>query len=213
MVEWINNNKSANIITIEDPIEFVFEDNKAMIRQRELGLDTKNYLEALKHIVRQDPDVIFIGEIRDAETMDLAMKASELGILVFSTLHTINATETINRIIDLYPPYQQNLARILLSSTLLGIVSQRLLPKKSSGRIPAVEVMYNTSTTKQYILDPKETHNIKKAMVEGEYYGMQTFDQSLVGLIQRDLIERETANEATESQQNLNLALKDAGIF
>jgi len=212
MIEWINNNKASNIITIEDPIEFVFENNKSIIRQRELGSDTKNYLEALKHIVRQDPDVIFIGEIRDQETMDLAMKAAELGILVFSTLHTINATETINRIIDLYPAHQQNLARILLGSTLLGIVSQRLLPKVGGGRVPAIEVMYNTSTTKQYILDPKETHNIKSAMVEGEYYGMQTFDQSLVGLLKKGFIDIKDANQATESRQDLHLTLKDSGI-
>lgn len=212
MISWINNNKPANIITIEDPIEFVFEDNKSIIRQRELGSDTETYSQALKHIVRQDPDVIFIGEIRDTETMDSAMKAAELGNLVFSTLHTVNATETINRIIDLYPPHQQGQARILLASALIGIISLRLLPKKGGGRIPAVEVMYNTSTTKQYILDPKETYKIKEAIVGGDYYGMQTFDQSLVRLIQKDLIDVDTAKQTTESQQDLQLALKDTGI-
>lgn len=212
MISWINNTRPANIITIEDPIEFVFEDNKSIIRQRELGSDTETYAQALKHIVRQDPDVIFIGEIRDIETMDSAMKAAELGNLVFSTLHTINATETINRIIDLYPPHQQDQSRILLASALLGTVSLRLLPKKGGGRIPAVEVMYNTSTTKQHILDPRETYKIKEALVGGDYYGMQTFDQSLVELIKKGLIDVDTAKETTESEQDLQLALKDAGI-
>lgn len=212
MINWINNNKQTNIITVEDPIEIVFMDNKSIIRQRELGSDTETYAQALKHIVRQDPDVIFIGEIRDPETMDSAMKAAELGNLVFSTLHTVNATETVNRIIDLYPPYQQGQARILLASALLGVVSLRLLPKKNGGRIPAVEVLYNTSTAKQYILDPKQSFKIKEVIVDGEYYGMQTFDQSLVKLIQKGFINTATAKQTTESQQDLQLALKDAGI-
>lgn len=212
MIEWINNNKAANIITIEDPIEFIYEDNKSIIRQRELGSDTKNYAQALKHIVRQDPDVIFIGEVRDYETIDSAIKAAELGNLVFSTLHTINANETINRIIDLYPPHNQEQARILLSSTLLGIVSLRLLPKKGGGRIPAVEVMCNTSTIKQYILKAVQSTQIKEAMVKGDYYGMQTFNQALVHLVNKDLIDVKTANEATDSEQDLHLALKDAGL-
>lgn len=212
MIEWINDNKPANILTIEDPVEFIFKDNKSIIRQRELGADTNTYASALKHIVRQDPDVIFIGEIRDQETMDSAMKAAELGNLVFSTLHTINATETINRAIDLYPPHQQHQARIMLSSALLGIVSLRLLPKKGGGRIPTVEVMNNTSTTKQYILKPEETYQIKEAMTKGEYYGMQTFNQSLVKLMKNDLIDIGTAKDATDSQQDLQLSLKDAGM-
>ena len=212
MIEWINERKSSNIITIEDPIEYVHKDNKSIIRQRELGADTKTYKSALKHIVRQDPDVIFIGEIRDQETMDSAMKAAELGNLVFSTLHTINATETINRIIDLYPPHNQNQARILLSGALLGIVSLRLVPKKGGGRLPAVEVLYNTSTIKQYILDPNETGNIKKAIIDGDYYGMQSFNQCLVRLVKEGQIELDTALRATDSEQNLHLELKDAGI-
>ncbi len=212
MIQWINNRKPANIITIEDPIEFVFEDNKSIIRQRELGQDTQTYAEALKHIVRQDPDVIFIGEIRDYETMDSAMKAAELGNLVFSTLHTINAVETVNRIIDLYPPHQQEQARIMLSGALLGIISLRLLPRKGGGRVPAVEILRNTSTVRQYILKPSETSNIRKAMVEGSYYGMQTFNQNLVQLVKDGLIDVDTANKATDSQQDLQLALKDVGI-
>ena len=212
MIEYINKLKSSNIITIEDPIEFVHDDDKSIIRQREIGADTKTYKQALKHIVRQDPDVIFIGEIRDQETMDSAMKAAELGNLVFSTLHTINATETINRIIDLYPPHNQKQARILLSGALLGIISLRLLPKKGSGRIPAVEILYNTSTVKQYILDPDETSNIKKAIIDGDYYGMQSFNQSLVKLIKDGKIDLDTAKRATDSEQNLHLELKDAGI-
>ncbi|TET53399.1 MAG: PilT/PilU family type 4a pilus ATPase [Actinobacteria bacterium] len=213
MIDWINNNKPANIITVEDPIEYIYEDRKSIIRQRELGADTETYSKALKHIVRQDPDVIFIGEIRDHETMDSAMKATELGNLVFSTLHTINATETVNRIIDLYPPHQQGMARIILSSALQAIVSLRLLPKKGGGRIPAVEVFYNTSTTKEYILDPKETYLIKKSIREGDYYGMQSFDQSLVQLIKKGHIDVDTAKQTTESQQDLQLALKDENIL
>lgn len=207
MIHHINSTREANIITIEDPVEILHTDIKSLISQRELGIDTTTYAYALRHIVRQDPDVIFIGEIRDRETIDSAMKASELGNLVFSTLHTIDATETINRIIDLYPPHQQKHVRILLASTLAGVVSLRLLPMLGGGSIPAVEVLVVTNTVKQYILNPEETHLIRKVMDEGEYYGMQTFDKSLLDLLKGKKIDKDQALSATANKHDFELKL------
>lgn len=207
MIHHINTTRAENIITIEDPIEVLHPDIKSLISQRELGIDATTYAEALRHVVRQDPDVIFIGEIRDIETIDSAMKSAEVGNLVFSTLHTIDATETINRIIDLYPPHQQTQVRIMLASTLAGIVSLRLLPKIGGGVIPAVEVLVVTETVRQYILKPQETYLIKKAIEEGEYYGMQTFDKCLINLLSENLIEKEVALNATGNAHDFQLRL------
>ncbi|RJQ32846.1 MAG: PilT/PilU family type 4a pilus ATPase [Actinobacteria bacterium] len=211
MINYINSLQCRHIITVEDPIEILHSDIKSIINQRELGSDTSSYAQSLKHIVRQDPDVIFIGEIRDAETMDSAMKAAELGNLVFSTIHTIDATETINRIIDLYPIEHQKLVRIMLASTLKGIISLRLLPAMGGGRIPAVEVMKTTDTIRQYVLNPEETIKIKKAMEEGAYYGMQTFDQSLIQLLNSKKINLEDAMLAAENEHDFKLKLSKAG--
>jgi twitching motility protein PilT len=213
MIEHINQTRRANIITIEDPIEIVFEDKKSVIRQRELGIDTDSYAEALKNVVRQDPDVIFIGEMRDEETVRAALTAAETGHLVFSTLHTIDATETVNRIIDFFPPYQQGQIRIMLAFTLKGIVSQRLLPKIGKGQVPAVEVMVNTATIRDYILKPEETHKIKDAIEEGEYYGMQSFEQSLVRLYQEGKVTLEDAAQMSANPQDFMIKLKQQGIY
>ncbi len=182
MIDHINSTREGHIVTIEDPIEVLHADKKCIISQREIGIDTGSYADALRHVVRQDPDVIFIGEMRDHETVAAALTAAEIGNLVFSTLHTIDATETINRIIDFFPPYQQKQIRLMLSSTLKGIVSLRLLPSINGGLIPAVEIMVNTGTIREYINDPDKTHMIRDAMEEGEYYGMQTFDKALLEL-------------------------------
>ncbi len=213
MIEHINQSRRANIITIEDPIEVVFKDRMSIIRQRELGIDTESYAEALKNVVRQDPDVIFIGEMRDEETVRAALTAAETGHLVFSTLHTIDATETVNRIIDFFPPYQQRQIRIMLAVTLRGIISQRLLPKIGGGLVPAVEILVNTATIRDFILKPEETHKIKDAIEEGEYYGMQSFEQSLTRLYQEGKVTLEDAAQMSADPQDFMIKLKQQGIY
>ncbi|MEW6685551.1 MAG: type IV pilus twitching motility protein PilT [Candidatus Edwardsbacteria bacterium] len=181
MIEQINENISKNIITVEDPIEFLFRDKKSIISQRELGTDTDSFAAALKHVMRQDPDVILIGEIRDKSTIATAVQAADTGHLVMSTLHTLNATETINRIISFYPPHQHEHIRVLLSSTLVAAVSLRLLPRADGkGRVPAVEILIATPTVREYLLDPMKTLLIPELIEDGLQYGMQTFDQSIM---------------------------------
>lgn len=213
MIEYINQTRRANIITIEDPIEVIFKDKMSLIHQRELGIDTDSYADALRHVVRQDPDVIFIGEMRDTETVAAAISAAETGHLVFSTLHTIDATETVNRIIDFFPPHQQRQARISFATTLRGIISQRLLPKIGVGLVPAVEVLVNTATTKDYILKPDETYKIKEAIEEGAYYGMQTFEQSLARLYQEGKVTMEDAAQMAANPQDFMIRLKQMGLY
>jgi len=184
MIDHINCTREGHIVTIEDPIEVLHQDKKCIVNQREIGIDTDSYADALRHVVRQDPDVILIGEMRDHETVAAALTAAEIGNLVFSTLHTIDASETINRVIDFFPPYQQKQVRLMLASTLKGVVSLRLIPSINGGLVPAVEVLVTTGTIREYITDPEKTYLIRDAMEEGEYYGMQTFDQSLLRLYQ-----------------------------
>jgi twitching motility protein PilT len=182
MIDSLNRREARNVITIEDPVEFLFRDKKCTISQREIGLDTATFSEGLKHILRQDPDVIMIGEIRDIDTMRIAIMAADTGHLVLSTLHTIDATQTINRIISFFPPHQHEEVRFMLAGTLLGVVAQRLVPRSDlEGRIPAAEVMLVTATIREYLLDPEKTSLIKSAISEGvSQYGMQTFDQSIM---------------------------------
>lgn len=213
MIEYINQTRRANIITIEDPIEVVFKDKKCLIHQREIGIDTDTYADALRHVVRQDPDVIFIGEMRDSETVAAAISAAETGHLVFSTLHTIDATETVNRVIDFFPPHQQRQIRISFATTLRGIISQRLLPKVGVGLVPAVEVLINTATTRDYILKPDETYKIKEAIEEGAYYGMQTFEQSLARLYQEGKVTIEDAAQMAANPQDFMIRLKQMGLY
>ncbi len=185
MIDYINQNCRKHIVTIEDPIEILHRDRKSIINQREVGLDTDDYSAALKYVLRQDPDIIFIGEMRDQETVRTALTAAQTGHFVLSTLHTIDVTETVNRIIDFFPLFQQKQVRIMLAGTLRGILSQRLLVRADGeGRIPAVEAMYMTGRIRDMILDPSQTHNIYTAVKEGDFYGMQTFDQSLLGLFE-----------------------------
>ncbi len=180
MIDHINNTVRRHIVTIEDPIEVLHKDRKAIINQREIGLDTESYASALKYVLRQDPDDILIGEMRDVETVSAALTAAQTGHFVMSTLHTIDATETINRIIDFFPLHQQKQVRIMLAGTLRGIISQRLLPRADGqGRVPAVEVMVMTSRIRDFVLDPDQTSLIGQAIKEGEFYGMTTFDQAL----------------------------------
>jgi len=210
MVNEINKTSNKNIITIEDPIEFLHHDEKSIINQREIGSDTSSFHEALRHILRQDPDVILIGEIRDSLTMEIALMAADTGHLVLSTLHTIDATQTINRVISFFPPHQHQEIRYLLSATLQAVVAQRLIPiKEGKGRVPAVEVMIVTSTIKDYIIDPEKTSLIQQAIKEGvSSHGMQSFDQSLMKLYTDGLISMEEALKNSSNPHEFSLRLK-----
>ena len=184
MIEAMNRSRALNIISIEDPIEFAFKEKKCTIQQREIGRDTPSWSEALRRIMRQDPDVIMLGEIRDTETMMIALTAANTGHLVLATLHTMDATQTVNRVVSFATTESLSQIRQLLASTLVGIISLRLLPQVDSrGRIPAVEVLVSTETIRKMIIDPDQTLNIRQAIAEGAgQYGMQTFDQSLMRL-------------------------------
>lgn len=195
MISHINQHRRCNIITVEDPIEFLHRDAKANLSQREVGSDTLSFESALRHILRQDPDVILIGEIRDKTTLDTAMKAADTGHLVFSTLHTTDATQTINRVISFFPPHEHDAVRSLLSTSLAGIVSLRLVPTKDGeGRIPACEVLVNSAAVQDNIRDSERALNIPDLIREGAVqYGMQSFDQSLMAWYRQDVISYEDA--------------------
>ncbi len=212
MIDHINHTREGHIVTIEDPIEVLHQDDLCIINQREIGIDTDSYAEALRHVVRQDPDVILIGEMRDHETVSAALTAAEIGNLVFSTLHTIDATETINRIIDFFPPYQQKQIRLMLASTLRGIISMRLIPSINGGLVPAVEVLVSTGTIKEYVIDPAQTFKIRDAMEEGEYYGMQTFDQSLLRLYQAGRITIDDATSMAANAHDFKIRVRQLGV-
>lgn len=208
MIDYINENRSCHIVTIEDPIEFMFTDKKSIISQRELGFDTLNYLEALKYVVRQDPDVILLGEMRDLETTAAAITAAQTGHLVLSTIHTVNATQTVSRIVDLFPPHQQAQIRYQLSDTLKGVVSQRLLPvANGEGRIPAVEVLVVTALVKKMIED-NNLAEISTLMKQGSYYGMQTFNQALLNLYNNGEVTLEDALASASNPEELMLAIR-----
>ena len=212
LVEFMNNSRSSHIITIEDPIEFLLRDKKSIINQRELGVDTESFVGALKSALRQDPDVILVGEMRDFDTIETAIMAAETGHLVLSTLHTLDAAETINRIVGVFPPFQQKQIRIQLASVLKAVISQRLVPRADGkGRVPAVEIMLNTARVKEYIEDKDRTRKIREAIAQGYVsYGMQTFDQSLMGLLKEELI---TLDEALRQASNPDdFALRVRGI-
>ncbi len=195
VIDYINTNRKAHIVTIEDPIEFLHRDKKSIINQREVGSDTLGFQPALKSALRQDPDVILVGEMRDHETIETALTAAETGHLVLSTLHTVDATETINRIISVFPPYQQRQIRIQLAAVLRGVISMRLVPKlDGKGRVPAVEIMVASARVRQMIDDKEQTKLLPDAIQQGhESYGMQTFDQSLMGLMKSEKISFEEA--------------------
>lgn len=212
MIDHINSTREGHIITIEDPIEVLHKDKKCIVNQREIGIDTESYEDALRHVVRQDPDVILIGEMRDHETVAAALTAAEIGNLVLSTLHTIDATETINRIIDFFPPYQQKQVRLMMAATLRGIVSLRLIPSIQGGLVPAVEVLIMTGTVREYINDPDKTYLIRDAMEEGQYYGMQTFDQSLLNLYQDQKITLDDAIAMAHNAHDFKIKMRQLGL-
>ena len=181
MIDHINSTRSRHVVTLEDPIEYLHRDKLSIINQREVGQDTESFARAMRRVLRQDPDVILIGEMRDEETVRTALAAAETGHLVLSTLHTLDATETINRIVDFFPPHLQQQARVMLASTLRGAVSQRLVPRvDGDGRVAVCEVMVVTGRVQDLILNPQETGRVTEVISEGEYYGMQTFDQALL---------------------------------
>ena len=195
IVDYINAKRACHIITIEDPIEYAFKDRRSVINQREIGFDTTSFSKALRAALRQDPDVILVGEMRDHETIEIAMLAAETGHLVVSTLHTLDAVETVNRIISVFPPHQQTQARIQLSGVLKGVISQRLVARADGkGMIPAVELMVGTARVRDLIVDPKRTRELHEAIATGrEPYGMISFDQSLMELVRQKLITYEEA--------------------
>jgi len=210
VVDFVNKNRNDHILTIEDPIEFVHEDNKCVISQREIGQDSVSFATALRAALREDPDIILVGEMRDAETMEVALHAAETGHLVLSTLHTLNATETINRIISTFPPHQEDQIRDQLASVMQGIVSQRLVVRADGkGRVPAVEVMVGTGLIRDSIRSAEKTTNIPTVIAAGQaQYGMQTFDQSLLQLHREELITYETARDAATNPDDFDLKVK-----
>ena len=212
MIDHINRTRSSHLITIEDPIEYLHRDNLAIVNQREIGVDTKSFALALRSALRQDPDVILVGEMRDMETIETALHAAETGHLVFSTLHTLDATETINRIISVFPPHQQKQIRLQLAAVLKAAIAQRLIPSAAGGgRVPAVEVLVATAFIKDAIVDRDKTHLIQGAIAQGtSQYGMQTFDQSIFSLYSQGLI---TLEEAMRWASNVDeFKLKVQGI-
>lgn len=210
MIDIVNSSRNCHIITIEDPIEFIHEDKKSIVDQREIGSDTNTFSSALRVALRQDPDVILVGEMRDFETIETALTASETGHLVMSTLHTLNATETINRIISVFPPYHQKQVRLQLAGVLRGVVSQRLVPKADGiGRVPAVEVLVSTARVKECIVEKDKTNEINDAISKGyTSYGMQSFDQSLMFLMQENLITYEEALKHCTNPDDFALRVK-----
>ncbi|MBI5406763.1 MAG: type IV pilus twitching motility protein PilT [Nitrospirae bacterium] len=210
MIEHMNTYKTMHIMTIEDPMEFLYRDKKSLINQREIGNDADSFANALRSALRQDPDVILVGEMRDFETIQTALTAAETGHLVLSTLHTIDASETINRIITIFPPYQQKQIRLQLASVVRGIVSQRLVPRADgSGRVAAVEVMVSTATIRECIVDPDKTRKIHDVIAAGaSQYGMQTFDQSLYKLYTQNLVTYEEALRRCNNPDDFALKVK-----
>jgi twitching motility protein PilT len=216
MIDHINQTRSANVITIEDPIEILHPDKRSIVSQREIGTDTRDYAQAMRRVLRQDPDVILIGEMRDPETVSAALTAAETGHLVLSTLHTTNATETINRIVEFFPPFQQHQIRLTLAGVLRGVVGQRLVPHASGeGRVPAVEAMIVTGRIADRIVDPSGVggESIEELIADGEYHGMQTFDQSLFSLFKSGEVTLRAALAAATNPHDFRVALQTAGLL
>jgi twitching motility protein PilT len=213
MVDHINANKEVHIVTIEDPIEVLHFDKLSMINQREVRVDTEDFAVAMRAAMRQDPDVILVGEMRDVETVKSALAASETGHFVMSTLHTTDASETINRIIDFFPPHEQKQVRLALAGSLRGIICQRLVPRADGeGRCVVMEVCVNTGRIADAIADPDKTSTIPQLIAEGSFYGMQTFDQHLVNLIRDNVITMEAAMHASSSPHDLTIELRRLGL-
>ncbi len=212
MIDHINETRPRHIVTLEDPIEYLHKDKTSIINQREVGADTTSFARAMRRVLRQDPDVILIGEMRDEETVRTALSAAETGHLVLSTVHTLDATETINRLVDFFPPHLQHQARVMLAATLKGAIAQRLVPDVTGdGRIPASEVLVVTGRVQDLILNPNETGKITEVIAEGEYYGMRTFDQSLLTYVMEGKVTEEVALDYASSPHDFKLMLAAGG--
>jgi twitching motility protein PilT len=209
MLDHINRTRRLHIVTIEDPIEILHADQGCIVNQREVGLDTESFLAAIRRVLRQDPDVVLVGELRDAETAETALKAAESGHLVLSTMHTIDAAETINRLIEFFPAVKQEQIRSILAGVLRGVASQRLLPRIQGGRVPAVEVMVTNSRIADLIRDQK-VEEVDDAIAEGEFFDMQTFMDALIELVLADEIDSEVAANASSNRHDFLVALEHA---
>jgi twitching motility protein PilT len=212
MIDHINSTRRRHIVTIEDPLEFLHVDKKSIINQREVGMDTGSFKRALRRVLRQDPDVILIGEMRDEETVHTALSAAETGHLVFSTVHTVDAAETVNRLIDFFPPHMHNQVRAMIASTLKGAVSQRLVPTiDGRGRLACCEVLRMTGRVRDMITDPSQTGKLPEVIAEGSFYGMQTFDQHLFEHLKAGRIDMETAVQFASSPHDFKLLVAADG--
>jgi twitching motility protein PilT len=211
MIDHMNQTMSKHIVTIEDPIEFVHQDVRSVINQREVGMDTASFKRALRRVLRQDPDVILVGEMRDEETVQTALSAAETGHLVLSTIHTVDATESINRMLDFFPPHQHGQARSMIAGTVKGVISQRLVPGAEGGRVAVCEILRMTGRVRDMIVDPSQTGKLVEVITSGGYYGMQTFDQALFGHVKAGRVSFEDAMIVASSPHDFKLLMQSDG--
>ena len=211
MIDHINETMAKHIVTIEDPIEFVHSDKRSVINQREVGMDTASFKRALRRVLRQDPDVILVGEMRDDETVQTALSAAETGHLVLSTIHTVDATESINRMLDFFPPHQHAQARSMIAGTVKGVISQRLVPGADGGRVAVCEILRMTGRARDMIVDPAQTGKLHEVITAGGYYGMQTFDQALFGHLKAGRVTFEDALRVASSPHDFKLLVQADG--
>jgi twitching motility protein PilT len=211
MIDHMNETMSKHIVTIEDPIEFVHVDKGSVINQREVGMDTASFKRALRRVLRQDPDVILVGEMRDEETVQAALSAAETGHLVLSTIHTVDAAESINRMLDFFPPHQHGQARSMIAGTIKGVISQRLVPGADGGRVAACEILRMTGRVRDMIVDTSQTGKLNEVISTGAYYGMQTFDQALFGHVKAGLVTFDDAMKVASSPADFKLLMQADG--
>ncbi|HXN39018.1 MAG TPA: type IV pilus twitching motility protein PilT [Solirubrobacteraceae bacterium] len=211
MIDHMNRTMNKHIVTIEDPIEFVHKDVRSVINQREVGMDTASFKRALRRVLRQDPDVILVGEMRDEETVQTALSAAETGHLVLSTIHTVDATESINRMLDFFPPHQHGQARSMIAGTVKGVISQRLVPGADGGRVAVCEILRMTGRVRDMIVDPAQTGKLVEVITTGGYYGMQTFDQALFGHVKAGRVTFEDAMRVATSPHDFKLLMQADG--
>jgi twitching motility protein PilT len=211
MIDHMNETLNRHIVTIEDPIEFVHADKRSVINQREVGMDTASFKRALRRVLRQDPDVILVGEMRDEETVQTALSAAETGHLVLSTIHTVDATESINRMLDFFPPHQHNQARAMIAGTIKGVISQRLVPGAHGGRVAVCEILRMTGRVRDMIKDPEQTGKLMEVIASGAYYGMQTFDQALFGHVKAGRVSFDDAMKTASSPHDFKLLMQADG--
>ncbi len=211
MIDHMNETMSKHIVTIEDPIEFVHQDKRSVINQREVGMDTASFKRALRRVLRQDPDVILVGEMRDEETVQTALSAAETGHLVLSTIHTVDAMESINRMLDFFPPHQHGQARSMIAGTVKGVISQRLVPGANGGRVAVCEILRMTGRARDMITDPSQTGKLMEVVESGGYYGMQTFDQALFGHVKAGRVTFDDAMRVASSPHDFKLLVQADG--